>query len=88
MSNKWIEWMENSITNKLIKHYDYKDFNNIKRIGVGRFSEVYSANWKNANKIFVLKSFNLENLVIEEICNEVNLRRSISILCKIFLYKY
>ncbi len=70
------KWIEGSNSDEHIKHYEYKNFNNIKMISAGRLSKVYCANWKIADKIFVLKSFNLENhIVIKEIYNEVNMRR-------------
>ena len=78
-----IERIKNSISNKTIKHYKYKDFNNIEPISKGAFSRVYSAKWKSTDKIFVLKTFNLEkHIVIKEILNEVNARRFIFTLCK------
>ncbi|POG60878.1 kinase-like domain-containing protein [Rhizophagus irregularis DAOM 181602=DAOM 197198] len=45
-SNEWIDWIEEAITKKHIKYYDYKHFNNIQEIGSGSFGKVYRANWK------------------------------------------
>ena len=71
-SNEWINWIEESISKKRIKHYKYKDFRDIQNIGYGNFGKVYRANWKNSEKYFVLKSlFNLDDATIKEIVHEV-----------------
>ncbi|GBC01751.1 hypothetical protein RclHR1_04310012 [Rhizophagus clarus] len=31
----WNEWIEDAISKKLIKYYEYKDFSNIQEIGTG-----------------------------------------------------
>ncbi|CAB4379726.1 unnamed protein product [Rhizophagus irregularis] len=54
------EWIENAISKKLIKYYEYKHFNDIKEIGTGSFGKVYRANWKNPEKYekyLAIKSF-------------------------------
>ncbi|GBC10628.1 hypothetical protein RclHR1_00980005 [Rhizophagus clarus] len=51
------EWIEEAISKKNIKYYEYKHFSNIKEIGVGSFGKVYSANWKNSEKYLAIKSF-------------------------------
>jgi serine/threonine protein kinase len=79
--NEWVNWIEESITKKHIKYYEYEQFHNIKEIGSGGFGKVYRANWKNSPKYFALKSFfNLNNATVKEIVNEV-----ISILQLYFL---
>src|SRR5688572_6595041 len=55
------------IANKHIKHYEYKDFNNIEQISRGGFSKVYRASWKNMD--VVLKAFKPN---IDIVVNEVN----------------
>ena len=56
-SNEWIDWINDAITKKLIKYYEYDYFYNIEEIGSGSFGKVYRANWKNSEQYLVLKSF-------------------------------
>ena len=69
--NEWINWIEDSISKKHIKHYEYKYFNNIQEIGSGGFANVYRANWKNSPGHLALKLINLNNTTIKEIVHEV-----------------
>ncbi|CAB5350360.1 unnamed protein product [Rhizophagus irregularis] len=50
-------WIEEAISKKHIKYYNYKDFFNSEVIGSGGFGKVYRANWKNSRNILALKSF-------------------------------
>ena len=44
-SNEWINWIEEAISQKHIKYYEYEYFNNIfKEIGCGSFGKIYRAN--------------------------------------------
>ncbi|GBC08653.1 hypothetical protein RclHR1_00830004 [Rhizophagus clarus] len=61
--------LESRIEKENIKFYDYNEFIDIKEISVNK---TYSANWKLDEKPIVLKSFNLDNDVIEEIINELH----------------
>jgi len=71
-SNEWINWIEEAISKKHIKYYEYDHFSDIQEIGNGNFGKVYRANWKNSNKYLVLKSFsNFNHITIKEIVNEV-----------------
>ena len=71
-SNEWIDWINDAITKKLIKYYEYEYFYNIEEIGSGSFGTVYRANWKNSNKCLALKSFTgLNNTTAKEIVHEV-----------------
>ena len=71
-SNEWINWIEEAISKKHIKYYEYENFYDIKEIGCGGFGKVYRANWKNSHRYFALKSiFNLNHITIEEIVSEV-----------------
>lgn len=69
-SDKWIQWIEDGISKCYINYYEYKVFQNIKRIGCGGFSNVYRANWENSNTVVALKSFKNDSC-IKEIVNEV-----------------
>ena len=71
-SNEWINWIEDAISKKHIKHYKYESFSDIKEICFGNFGKVYRANWKTSHRYFALKSFfNLNRMTIKEIVNEV-----------------
>src|ERR1043165_7976694 len=71
-SNEWINWIEEAISKKHIKYYEYHHFSDIQEIGSGNFGKVYRANWKNSHRYFALKSiFNLNHITFEEIVNEV-----------------
>jgi hypothetical protein len=71
--NVLVNWIEDAISRKLIKYYDYEHFNNIQDIGTGEFGQVSRAKWKNTDQYFALKSFfNLNDITIKEIVNEVN----------------
>ena len=71
-SNKWISWIDEVISRKLIKYYEYDHFYDIKEIGSGSFGKVYRANWKNSNKYLALKSFtSFNNVTAKEIVQEV-----------------
>ncbi|CAG8736022.1 5668_t:CDS:1, partial [Funneliformis mosseae] len=48
MSNKkYIEWLEKSIANKYVNHFEYSEFQDFRLIGNGAFGEVMHAYWKN-----------------------------------------
>ena len=71
-SNEWINWIEEAISKKHIKYYDYKHFCNVQKIGNGAFGKIYRANRKNSEDYFALKSlFNPDNASIREIVHEV-----------------
>ena len=72
-SNEWINWIEEAISKKHIKYYEYDHFSDIQEIGSGNFGKVYRVNWKNSRRYLALKSFsNLNRITIKEIVNEVN----------------
>ncbi|PKY57744.1 kinase-like protein [Rhizophagus irregularis] len=69
-SNHYIDWLERSIADEHIKYYEYSDFKNIRPIGNGSYGKVNSANWKNTDHFFALKSFNSDKQTLEEIIKE------------------
>ncbi|RGB39525.1 kinase-like domain-containing protein [Rhizophagus diaphanus] len=74
--NSYINWIEEAIDKEHIKYYEYNHFNNIEEIGSGSFGTVYRAKWKNSHSYIALKSFfNLNNVTIKEIVNELRLQR-------------
>jgi hypothetical protein len=57
-----IDWLES------IKEYDYSNFKDIQLIGRDLFRSVVRANWKNSkNNVVILKTFNDDNQVINEV---------------------
>ena len=71
-NNEWNKWIEEAISKKHIKHYDYRYFNNIQEIGMGGFGKVYRANWKDSEQYLALKSFlNFDNITVKELVHEV-----------------
>src|SRR5438094_1209120 len=70
--NEWVNWIEEAIDKKHIKYYEYENFKNIQEICSGAFGKVFRANWKNFQDYLALKSFfNLNNVTVKEIVNEV-----------------
>ena len=70
--NEWTDWIEDAISRKLIKYYEYEYFSNFKEIGSGGFGRVHRANWKSSRKPFALKSFFSPNkFTVKEILREV-----------------
>ncbi|RIA89920.1 kinase-like domain-containing protein [Glomus cerebriforme] len=71
-------WIENAISNKLIKHYVFENFHDLTEIGSGGFGIVYRANLKNSYKYFALKYFiNFNNATVKEIIHEIKLQREV-----------
>jgi hypothetical protein len=69
-----INWIEEAISKKHIKYYEYEYFYNIKEIGTGGFGKVYCAKWKHSNKSLALKSFyNFNDATVKEVVHEVNI---------------
>ncbi len=76
-TNEWINWIEEAITKKHIKYYEYDRFSNIQEIGSGAFGKVFRANWKNSEQYLALKSFfNINNTTVKEIVCEVIMNNS------------
>ncbi|CAB4438333.1 unnamed protein product [Rhizophagus irregularis] len=76
--DEWINWIEESINKKHIKYYEFENFKNIQEIGSGTFGKVFRTNWKNFDHYLTLKSFfNLNNITLKEIINEIELQRNL-----------
>ncbi len=70
--SEWINWIEEAISKRHIKCYEYERFRNIQEIGTGGFGKVYRANWKNSPQYFALKSLlNIDDVAIKELVHEV-----------------
>ncbi|CAB4379547.1 unnamed protein product [Rhizophagus irregularis] len=77
-ANEWIDWIENAISSTNIKYYDFKDFSNIKEIGVGAFGKVFRANRKTSEQYFALKCFfNLNNATVNRVIREIEHHREV-----------
>jgi hypothetical protein len=71
-ATEWINWIEEAITKKYLKYYEFKHFNGIEVVGSGTFGKVFRAKWKNFENHLALKSFfNLNNSTAKEIVHEV-----------------
>ena len=74
-SNEWIDWIEEAISKKHIKYYEYEYFHDFKEVGTGSFAQVYRVNWKDSHEHLVLKSFfNFNNAMAKEIVHEVMIK--------------
>jgi serine/threonine protein kinase len=71
-SNDWNKWIEEAVSRKLIKYYEFRQFHNVQEIGSGAFGKVYCANWKNSHKRYAIKSFfNINSTTVKVIVREV-----------------
>ncbi len=70
--SKWIQWIENGISNHYINYHEYNEFQNIRQIGFGAFGKVYRASLENSDTVVALKSFENNNVVMKEVINEVH----------------
>jgi hypothetical protein len=50
--NDYKKWIEEAISKRHIKYYDYKHFRNLHKIGNGAFGKIYRANWKNSEDLY------------------------------------
>ncbi|GES93151.1 kinase-like domain-containing protein [Rhizophagus clarus] len=76
--NESINWIEEAINKKHIKYYEYENFKNIQKIGCGAFGKVFRANWKKFDNYLALKTFfNLNDITLKEIVNELKLQREV-----------
>jgi hypothetical protein len=71
-SNDWNKWVEEAISRKFIKYYEFERFCNLQKIGFGGFGEVYRANLMNSHKCYAIKIFfNIDNATAKAIAREV-----------------
>ncbi|CAB4379623.1 unnamed protein product [Rhizophagus irregularis] len=71
-------WIEEAISKKLIKYYEFDQFCNLQEIGFGGFGKVYRAIWKNYYKHCALKSFFIFNdATLKAIVREIQLQREV-----------
>jgi hypothetical protein len=71
-SNKYINWLENSIDQDYVNYYEYSEFKNIQPLGEGAYGSVVRANLRNTDTILALKSFNNQTPTLyKEVVNEV-----------------
>ncbi|CAB4398736.1 unnamed protein product [Rhizophagus irregularis] len=76
--DEWINWIEEAISKKHMKYYEFEDFKNIQEIGYGAFGKIFRANWKNFDHYLALKSFyNLNNITLKEIVYELKIQRDV-----------
>ncbi|GBB84618.1 hypothetical protein RclHR1_01120006 [Rhizophagus clarus] len=78
--NEWLKWIEEAISKKHIKYYEYQHFKNIQEIGTDYgFGKVYRAKWKNSYPYVTLKSLlNIEKGAIKELIREIELQREVT----------
>ncbi|RGB36248.1 kinase-like domain-containing protein [Rhizophagus diaphanus] len=79
-SNNCVKRIEESISKKLIKYYEFKHFYNVEKIGNGNSGVIYRAKWKNYEQYMILKSFyNFDNdATVKEIIREFELQRKVN----------
>ncbi|CAB4413990.1 unnamed protein product [Rhizophagus irregularis] len=76
-SNEY-NWIEDAISKKLIKYYEFEQFCDLQEIGFGGFGKVYRASWKNYYKQCALKSFfNFNDSTVKGIIREIQLQREV-----------
>ncbi|CAB4379630.1 unnamed protein product [Rhizophagus irregularis] len=76
-SNEY-NWIEDAISKKLIKYYEFEQFCDLQEIGFGGFGKVYRASWKNYYKQCALKSFfDFDDSTVKGIVREIQLQREV-----------
>ncbi|CAI2182714.1 7009_t:CDS:2 [Funneliformis geosporum] len=70
-------WLEKSISEENIIHYEYSDFNNLQPIGSGSFGNVLRTNWKSSDRFFALKTFKNDKITLKEVVNEIKLHKRV-----------
>ncbi|CAB4388463.1 unnamed protein product [Rhizophagus irregularis] len=85
-TNKWINWIEESISKEYYKLYEHENFSDIQKIGTGGFGKVYRARWNNSQCLALKSFFNLNNVTAKEIVHELKLQRNIQFHNNIIKY--
>jgi hypothetical protein len=67
--NEWPKWIDEAISKKHIKHYEYNHFKNIQEIGISGFGKVYRVKW---NLSLILMKVPLGNFV-HEVINKIRI---------------
>ncbi|CAB4415508.1 unnamed protein product [Rhizophagus irregularis] len=76
-TNEWINWIEESVSKEYYRFYERVHFNNIQKVGTGRFGKVYRANWKNSGKYLALRFFfNLDDVTAKEVVHELKIHQN------------
>ena len=81
IQDELIDWIEEAISKKHIKYYDYRHFNNIQEIGIGGFGTDYRANWRDSKQYLALKSFgNFDKITLRELVHEVKIHSVLELI--------
>ncbi|POG64544.1 kinase-like domain-containing protein [Rhizophagus irregularis DAOM 181602=DAOM 197198] len=75
--NEWTNWIEEAIIKQHIKYYEYENFKNVQEVGSGAFGKVFRANWKNFGHLALKSFYNLNDITLKEIVNELKLQREV-----------
>jgi serine/threonine protein kinase len=79
------KWIEEAISRKFIKYYEFGQFHNVQEIGSGGFGKVCCAIWKNSHRRYAIKTFfNINDATVKAIAREVILISNIFFI----YYKY
>ncbi|PKY24846.1 kinase-like protein [Rhizophagus irregularis] len=66
-SNYWNKWIENAISKRLIKYYEFEQFYNIEEIGASGFGKRYA----------IKSFFNINDATVKAIVREIQLQREV-----------
>ena len=83
-ANYYINWLEKSIEDEYLNHYEYSEFENLESIGSGSYGNVFRANLKDTDSLFALKTFNNDKITLKEVVNEVIIQKNSSLIISIF----
>jgi hypothetical protein len=65
------ETIEQCVKEKHLEYFEYSEFDKMEETVDILIDKVYRANWKQNEKPLALKSFNLDDITVKEIVNEV-----------------
>jgi hypothetical protein len=70
----WNKWVEEAVSKRHIKYYEFEQFCNVEKIGSGGFGIVNRANWKKSHKLCAIKSFfDIDDATAKAIAREVKI---------------